>query len=30
MRTFDYSKLNFTFDNEVMGFVARSYEYKDR
>ena len=30
MRTVDYSTLNFTFDNEVMDFVAKIYEYKGR
>lgn len=30
MRTFDYSKLNFTLDNEIMGYIAKIHEYKGR
>lgn len=30
MRTFDYSKLNCTIDNEIMGYVAKIHEYKGR
>ena len=30
MRTFDYSKLNCTIDNEIMGYIAKIHEFKGR
>ena len=30
MRTFDYSKLNLTLDNEIIGYIAKIHEYKGR
>ena len=30
MKTFDYSKLNCTIDNEVLGYIAKIHEYKGK
>ena len=30
MKTFDYSKLNCTIDNEILGYIAKIHEYKGK
>ena len=30
MKTFDYSKLNCTIDNEIIGYIAKIHEYKGK